>query len=279
MESAAILRRSETGTVVGAAAGPHARAIRALPGHVLDQIVSWAVSATSTFTVGEPNGAGFAGHEALREAGAEAVITLSLGSRTPGTLLLLDSTPGALDTDDVELLELLVTQASSCLSTSSAVRELRDRAGRDALTRLGHHATFHERLVRACAERRGRQRLTLLIADIDGFKQVNDEQGHQAGDALLVEIADAMRGAVREGDLLCRIGGDEFAALVWADDPSAASNCGRRILDAIARLDGPTVSIGLALYQPSEGVASFFGRADQAMFDVKRAGGDALAIA
>lgn len=279
MESAALLRASGRATQLVAAGGPHAAALRSLEAPILDQLASWAFAAPSTFTVGGPEAAGFAGHEALREAGAEAVITLSLSAGgSPGALIVLDSGRCALDTDDIEMLELLVAQASSSLSTSAAVNELRDRAGRDALTQLGHHATFHEALVAACAERRDRGRLTLLVADIDGFKQVNDEQGHQAGDMLLVAIADALSGAIRDDDLLCRIGGDEFAALIWADDPDAAVACGRRLLGAVERLDGPTVSVGLALHQPGQSAGAFFARADQAMFDVKRAGGADLGI-
>ena len=109
---------------------------------------SWVSHGTSSYTVNEATGRGFAGHEPLRRAGAASLVVLPLaaaGERL-GILVLADRAPHSLSTEHVELLELLAFQAASGLRMAAAVLELRDRAARDPLTGLGHHATFYDAL-------------------------------------------------------------------------------------------------------------------------------------
>jgi diguanylate cyclase (GGDEF)-like protein len=173
------------------------------------------------------------------------------------------------------LLETLAAHTTSCLRTAAALEELRARAATDPLTGLGHHATFHEALARA---RGRRESIAVLMADIDGFKAINDTRGHQAGDRVLRETAAALADALRRGDELFRIGGDEFAALVRVGDDHEALEAGRRLREAIAALGEVTVSVGVAIPQREESDASLLARADLALYSVKADGRDGVAL-
>jgi diguanylate cyclase (GGDEF)-like protein/PAS domain S-box-containing protein len=113
--------------------------------------------------------------------------------------------------------------------------ELRHQAFHDALTGLANRALFADRLGHALARtRRARQRLAVLFVDLDDFKNVNDSLGHGEGDHLLVAVAERLQGALRAGDTIARMGGDEFAVLV--EDPAEAGSpldVAERLLSAL----------------------------------------------
>ncbi|MEI2420508.1 diguanylate cyclase, partial [Arthrospira platensis SPKY2] len=99
-------------------------------------------------------------------------------------------------------------------------RRLENIAHFDTLTGLPNRVLFADRLRQAMANAKRRaSRLGIAFIDLDGFKAVNDEHGHDVGDELLRKVADNMRSALRESDTLARLGGDEFAA-VLSDLPS-----------------------------------------------------------
>jgi two-component system, cell cycle response regulator len=162
-----------------------------------------------------------------------------------------------------------------------AVQRLVHLAHSDALTGLANRTAFGDLLERSLlqAKRQG-SRLGLMYIDLDGFKAVNDEHGHDAGDALLKEVATRIRGCLREYDLAARLGGDEFAAL--ATDLTAleleglAERIAREISapveleSAVARV---SASIGIAQFPEDAGAATRLLRlADEAMYAAKRAG-------
>jgi len=143
----------------------------------------------------------------------------------------------------------------------------------DPLTSLANRRGL-EQLVR---ERRGRRPLTVMAIDIDGLKTINDRDGHAAGDELLVTVARAITAVMRAGDVVARVGGDEFVGVVFDSDPDAGDHVARRTLDAIqsvpAHGDAARASIGVA-YAPSDlPLEETVRRADTAMYDAKRAGG------
>ena len=277
MESVAIGLAEPAGLHVAAAEGPHAPALRSMTPEQLRAVSNWVRTTTSVHTIGEPDGRGFAGHEALRGAGAEALIALPLVAGS-GFLLVVDSRPVALETEDIELLELLAAQATSALATASALGDLRERAATDPLTGLGHHASFHAALEEACARPERRGTLALLVFDLDGFKRVNDTRGHQAGDQLLRQAARSLRSALRSGEIVYRIGGDEFAALVTVATSAEAMAAAGRLREVVnQRIDGG-VSVGVALHTAPEDPAAFFARADAALYEAKRAGGNRAAL-
>jgi len=154
-------------------------------------------------------------------------------------------------------------------------------AGTDPLTQLGNARAFDSRLKDLAATRRP---FALLYMDLDGLKQVNDQAGHAAGDALLQRFAAVMKGHVRKRDLAARLGGDEFALVLPEADEASARRIGERILaglaGATANGERPlTVSIGMLAnahrLPPAEAVRI----ADAAMYDAKAAGGGRIMIA
>ncbi|MFN3595110.1 MAG: EAL domain-containing protein [Thiobacillaceae bacterium] len=154
----------------------------------------------------------------------------------------------------------------------------------DALTGLPNRLLFDERLTHAIeqAARHG-ERLAVLYLDLDHFKQLNDNLGHQVGDALLEAIAARLKARLRKSDTLSRRGGDEFTLLLEnLRRPEQAANVARDILRQLAKPfhlpSGETVqtgtSIGISLY-PDDGRAAheLIERADAAMYEAKSAGG------
>jgi diguanylate cyclase (GGDEF)-like protein/PAS domain S-box-containing protein len=161
-------------------------------------------------------------------------------------------------------------------------RELEHIVHYDALTRLPNRVLLADRLHQAMAQsqRRG-QSLAVVYLDLDGFKAVNDQHGHEAGDELLICVARHMHDALRQGDTLARIGGDEFVAvLVDLADPCDCEPVLLRLLQAAARsvtaaetLLNVSASIGVTLYPQDEADADLLLRhADQAMYLAKQAG-------
>ena len=277
MNSAALLMAGPAGRLeIAAAHGPLAAAIAEVPRAELHAIAALVRSGCSSYTVG---GTVDTSEElsSLRARGAEAVIAVPLPGSTGhrGVLLLADERPLVPATDTVELLEALAAHVSTCLRTSLALEELRERAATDPLTGLGHHATFHEALARA---RGRRDDIAVLLVDLDGFKEVNDSRGHQAGDRVLRVTAAALSSTLRRGDELFRIGGDEFAAIVRVAREDEAIEAGNRLRDAVAALGSITVSIGVAMPRPGEPDTALLARADEALYEVKEQGRDGVAL-
>jgi diguanylate cyclase (GGDEF)-like protein len=153
---------------------------------------------------------------------------------------------------------------------------LRHQALFDGLTELANRTHFHEETAAALA-RPGD--ISLLLIDLDGFKAVNDTLGHAAGDALLMTVADRLRGSVRAGDLAARLGGDEFAVLLRGCTGADAEHTAERIFQAFAvpvEISGisicPNASIGVADAEPGDDVGSLLRRADLAMYTAKSQG-------
>ena len=122
----------------------------------------------------------------------------------------------------------------------------------------------------------GRGPLVVAMIDVDHFKSINDTEGHAAGDRLLKDLVGAWRTVLRAGDVLGRIGGDEFVVVLprcsWQD---AAPTLER--LRAAAALEGVTCSLGGAPWQPGDSVSLLLGRADAALYQAKREGRDRVA--
>jgi diguanylate cyclase (GGDEF)-like protein len=144
----------------------------------------------------------------------------------------------------------------------------------DSLTGVANRRAF-DRAVEAMARSGDDRRVAVLLVDLDTFKQVNDTQGHAAGDAVLRAVAEVCAGLVRDGDLVARIGGDEFGALLQGADASAAKGVAQRMVEAIDALPEclVTVSVGIASGTTS-GIHTLLRAADSAMYVAKRAGGN-----
>jgi diguanylate cyclase (GGDEF)-like protein len=160
-----------------------------------------------------------------------------------------------------------------------AEQQLRRLATTDDLTGLNNRRHFVERARDAIAvARRYGQWCSLAIIDIDRFKQVNDERGHQAGDRALVTLATVLKANLRASDVAGRFGGDEFVVLMPLTDPDAARAAAERMRQAVhedAAATSLTVSIGVASTRGEQAsLEELMARADQALYEAKRHGRD-----
>jgi diguanylate cyclase (GGDEF)-like protein len=261
-----------------AALGPLGSALAGAPRDVLDTLAAAALHGPAGVVVATRNDLDRPELEHLKDAGARALLTVALiaHAEAHGVLLLACGADRAVSIDDLELLELLAAHAATCLRTADLMRSLRAQAATDPLTGLGHHATFHAALAHA----HRRPRTALVLMDLDGFKRLNDTFGHQHGDEVLRGVAAALSGALRRGDGLFRIGGDEFAALLVVSDRDEAYGAGARLRDAVRAADlGVSASIGVAVPLDGESDAALLARADRALYRVKDAGRDGVAVA
>jgi diguanylate cyclase (GGDEF)-like protein len=166
------------------------------------------------------------------------------------------------------------------------VRQLQDLSMTDWLTGLKNHGYFFERLSNELDRSlRHRRPLSVIIADIDDFKVINDTRGHAAGDRVLQEVSAVMADTVRSADVVCRIGGEEFAMVLPETDSTGAHLVAERIRDQIAGLAIPgvgqtTVSLGIAAV-PEHAVDrdEIMEAADRALYMAKRNGKNRTRIA
>ena len=169
--------------------------------------------------------------------------------------------------------------------------QLQQLADHDALTGLFNRRRFEQELVRVLAEsERYERRGAVLLLDLDGFKYVNDTLGHSAGDELVTRIGRALRGVLRDTDVIGRIGGDEFAMILSGADETDAQLVAEKLL-AICRdctvlvshdhhLARVTASIGISLIEPgmSVGAEEILVEADVAMYEAKAVGKDRACV-
>jgi diguanylate cyclase (GGDEF)-like protein len=170
---------------------------------------------------------------------------------------------------------------------SERMQELERQASQDALTGLSNRRRFEEDLAVAMARsRRDGSTGALLMLDLDRFKQVNDSHGHPAGDRLIKEIAEVLRGRTRASDSLARLGGDEFAVILPRCSREEARLAAEAIADEVrdhrsGQETGPvTVSIGVSVFgtDPRTSVATVVSEADAAMYAAKDEGRDAVRV-
>ncbi|WP_045482031.1 GGDEF domain-containing protein [Pseudomonas sp. StFLB209] len=158
---------------------------------------------------------------------------------------------------------------------------------RDPLTDTGNRVAMDQVLTREVDDsRRYRQPLSLLMLDIDHFKQINDTHGHVNGDQVLKSVAQTLKQQVRNVDRVFRYGGEEFVIILANTDREAAAMIGERLRQTVEALevvglDGlrPSISLGCATLLPAESVDSLLRRADSALYAAKREGRNRMMMA
>ncbi|MFO1115641.1 MAG: diguanylate cyclase [Beijerinckiaceae bacterium] len=182
-----------------------------------------------------------------------------------GPLLVLDEPA---ESETLRALDRLETQIAS----------LRRVCSTDPLTGIWNRTHF-ERIITGELDRsvRHRQPVSLLLVDIDGFKAINDSFGHQAGDAVLMELVGVLQSTVRSIDMLFRWGGEEFVIVAPSTAYRGAALFGERIRRAVEAhefgfVGHATVSIGIAEHAMPETASMWFRRADEAMYRAKAGG-------
>ncbi len=230
----------------------------------------------------------------VKELSPETEVVMITGYPSSETIVAA-TRAGALDylpkSPDPEHLAVLVEKA---LEVRNLRRKARERdiyarmAQMDGLTELLNHDTFSRFLGQEFNRaQRGEKALSLLFADIDGFKRYNDSHGHLYGDRTLRRVADLLRHSCRSYDIVARYGGDEFAIIAPDTDRSGSEILGRRICDAMATHPGNgeieetvSLSIGIAAFPgDADSPTELLERADTALYSAKAQGGGRICLA
>jgi diguanylate cyclase (GGDEF)-like protein/PAS domain S-box-containing protein len=218
------------------------------------------------------------------------VITTSYQGSTNGAIVIArGALSGSFDSDSSILLHSIAPHLGVALAHARLVRTLEEQALTDTLTGLMNRRAFLREAGRRLEQHRRMGRKAVLIyADLDDFKQVNDDGGHAAGDAAIKAIGVILHKRLRAGDLSVRFGGDEFG--IWLEEADAvvaelkAAELQEHVYEAGKTLGTPvplSLSLGAAVFEPSsrESLADLMARADVALYAAKRAGKRRLRIA
>ena len=195
---------------------------------------------------------------------------------------------GMVDVHDLSIYELLNTQISTAYQGASVVEQLREtqdllreQANVDVLTKVYNRRYFLEfALPTFNSAYRYKRNLSLILIDLDHFKEINDRYGHNNGDCILRGLADLLNKSVRSPDILARYGGDEFVVIMPETTHSEAMVCAERLKEMIEeksfQIDGEdalhlTISLGVAClhHQKDNSLDDLIYRADQALYQAK----------
>jgi diguanylate cyclase (GGDEF)-like protein len=190
--------------------------------------------------------------------------------------------------DDLSFLGILANQLGILIENSLLFEKVEQSSITDGLTGLYNHRQFYQLLSEEIARAdRGKNKLSLLICDLDHFKKFNDTYGHQAGDKALMVVADTLRRSIRAIDIAFRYGGEEFAVILPGADALHSRMIAERISDNIRKAEivigkksvKGTVSIGIAAYPDDSAEKNDLVRkADQAMYWSKEHGRDMITV-
>jgi diguanylate cyclase (GGDEF)-like protein len=214
----------------------------------------------------------------LAHYGSGALLPVHTHDHWFGVLISLDPQIAGFSADDVEFLVALAAEAASVLERTELVGRLENLATTDAVTGLRNRREF-ERVL----DETSPQQFAVLAIDVDNLKLINDEFGHEAGDAVLRAVARGLSGLLREWDFVARIGGDEFAALLMGATAEEAFSVAERIRAAmhgiVVQFGQARISAGAAVAVAGTPVREVWQAADAALFRAKRSGRDRVVAA
>ncbi|TFW15655.1 GGDEF domain-containing protein [Duganella callida] len=215
--------------------------------------------------------------------------TLALAINSVGLLILIAILVAQLAT--INLATIIVTIGLVNLfayifayRTGRQNQELHTAVERDFLTGVGNRRALERRLAEHAQERRPQLEASLLLLDLDHFKQINDQHGHAAGDQVLVRLAELMRRHTRSSDRIFRYGGEEFAIIAAGASLIAAGHLAEGLRAAVAAatlLEGHpiTISIGVAFMDKAHTPADWLAEADKLLYAAKQGGRNRVCVA
>jgi diguanylate cyclase (GGDEF)-like protein len=221
--------------------------------------------------------------------GGVLVVPLLAGGSLLGVIVSAwgnEEVPPDLLTEALVRMRGLADQSATALQKARLVEAVRHQSLHDSLTSLPNRVLFADRLEQALRGSARTGGAAVLFCDLDRFKQVNDVLGHAAGDELLRQVAARLRCALRPGDTVGRLSGDEFAVLLpGVTDEAAADEVAHRVVgcfDEPFRIEGRqlrvTTSVGVAVHEGADGRPDWLLRAaDAAMYVAKRRGRNQIA--
>ncbi len=206
-----------------------------------------------------------------------AGLSMMLGRRVAASVRALaeGTSPGGEATRVQELADIRARFDEHEDTVRAQARELQS-ARLDVVTGLPMRGLFNDEATRRLSLLHPGQAMGLLYVDLDGFKALNDSQGHDAGDRALAATGSLLRQLLRPEDLAARLGGDEFAVALVAPQAALRNSCAQVAQRLVAGLPeaapGLACSVGIAIALPGETLAAALARADQAMLSAKRSG-------
>ena len=220
-----------------------------------------------------------------QQIGGYWCVPLVIGGRTIGVVHLVSEETNSWTEDTCHWIEALVNVAAPMIGHLQHLERAKRRALIDELTGAYNRRFLEEALAKMVVpdDRRRGQVLSLLVIDLDHFKQVNDTYGHQVGDMVLKSVAQALHRTLKESDVLARYGGEEFVIVLPRTDPAGAVAVGERLRVAVAGLslrklapaapERVTISVGVASYPiHATTVADLIRIADEALYQSKSQG-------
>ncbi len=209
--------------------------------------------------------------ELCRQVGARSLVVVPLihDGHTHGVLKVYGPTPEGFTDAHVRVLSALADIVGGALAQAELLERLQGQAVTDDLTGLLNRRAWYDRLDQAVTRsRRSGRPVSVVLLDLDRFKQINDTHGHAAGDRLLRTVSACWNEALRDVDTLGRIGGDEFAVIVEDSDYDETKAVVARLEEAMP--DFHDVSTGFATWDGDEDIPSLVNRADRRMYDRKQ---------
>lgn len=230
----------------------------------------------------------------LDQLGSAALMPLVRDNQLLGSLHFASRSPDRFSAEKSgDFLHHLGTICAVCLDNSVNYEHLQHQSLHDRLTQISNRMHFEQEYAKELERaERTRHPLTCLFLDIDHFKEINDQFGHQMGDACLKQVAATIKAELRKTDVLARYGGEEFVAVLGSCTLEEGQQIAERIRTSVAALKvsgrgvvRPTVSIGVSSWHPVEdqvGDLTQLGEqllrcADEAMYEAKRAGRNRVA--
>ena len=220
----------------------------------------------------------------LFAAGSGVSVPIRVNGETVAALTVHSSVVNDFDTHELDFYHSVANVISGAMERTRYESTVRHDAMHDRLTGLPNRVLFHDRLTQAIARCRRRQSkpLAVIVADLDGFKEVNDQLGHEVGDRLLALVGARFREAVRPSDTVARLGGDEYVIL--CEDLVSAGEAATVATRVTERMREPfvvngnevlvTISAGVAVGSTGASVEGLLRDADGAMYRAKETGRD-----
>jgi diguanylate cyclase (GGDEF)-like protein len=211
-----------------------------------------------------------------------AIVPLICHEGVVGVLNLADKVePGAFTREDISLIELLGQLIGASIGNIKLFEKMQRQAMLDGLTGLMNHKTFYEALERELwRSRRYGGTISMIMADVDNLKAINDTYGHRAGDKVIREISRRIKECIRQIDLAARYGGDEFGIILPNTSLEEAILVSQRIVDAVGASPISwqsvriplSISVGVGQYGADANPEDITSRSDRALYSAKQSG-------